>query len=53
MSSSLYVALSGQVAMERRLTTVANNVANLSTAGYRGEERDPGGGAERVSGRCL
>lgn len=38
MSSSLYVALSGQVAMERRLTTVANNVANLSTAGYRGEE---------------
>lgn len=38
MSSSLYVALSGQVSMERRLQTVANNVANLSTAGFRAEE---------------
>lgn len=38
MSSSLYVALSGQVAMERRLQTVANNVANLSTVGFRAEE---------------
>jgi flagellar basal-body rod protein FlgF len=38
MASSLYVALSGQVAMERRLTTVANNVANMSTAGFRAEE---------------
>lgn len=38
MASSLYVALSGQVAMERRLTTVAHNVANMSTAGFRSEE---------------
>ncbi|NIX78418.1 flagellar basal-body rod protein FlgF [Microvirga terricola] len=38
MQSGLYVALSAQVALERRLNTVANNVANLSTAGYRAEE---------------
>ena len=38
MASSLYVALSGQVAIERRMTTVANNIANLSTAGFRSEE---------------
>jgi flagellar basal-body rod protein FlgF len=38
MSSGLYVALSGQVALERRLTTIANNVANANTAGFRGEE---------------
>lgn len=38
MTSSVYVALSGQVALERRLATIANNVANLSTAGFRSEE---------------
>jgi flagellar basal-body rod protein FlgF len=38
MSSGLYVALSGQVALERRLTSIANNVANVNTAGYRAEE---------------
>lgn len=38
MQSALYVALSAQVALERRLNTVANNVANLNTGGYRAEE---------------
>lgn len=38
MQSGLYVALSGQVALERRLTTIAANVANVSTPGYRAEE---------------
>ncbi|WP_112664668.1 flagellar basal-body rod protein FlgF [Microvirga flavescens] len=38
MQSALYVALSAQVALERRLNTVANNLANVSTAGYRADE---------------
>jgi len=38
MASSLYVALSGQVALDRRLTTVAHNIANMNTAGFRSEE---------------
>lgn len=37
MSSELYVALSAQMAMEERLMTVANNVANMRTAGFRAE----------------
>jgi len=35
---SLYVSLSGQMALERRLETVARNVANMETAGYRADE---------------
>lgn len=38
MQSGLYVTLSAQVALERRLTTIAANVANQSTPGYRAEE---------------
>lgn len=38
MQPSLYVALSGQIALERRLETIAHNVANVSTAGFRSEE---------------
>jgi flagellar basal-body rod protein FlgF len=37
MQSSLYVGLSAQVTMQRRLETIANNVANISTAGFRAE----------------
>ena len=37
MSSGMYVALSGQLALERRMETIANNVANMNTAGYRAE----------------
>lgn len=38
MQPSLYVSLSGQIALQKRLDTIANNVANAGTAGYRGEE---------------
>lgn len=37
MEPGLYVALSGQLALQRRLDTIANNVANSSTAGFRAE----------------
>ena len=35
MRDSLYVALSSQIALERRLDTIADNVANASTVGFR------------------
>jgi len=38
MDSAMYVSLSAQVALERRLDTIAQNVANLGTVGYRAEE---------------
>ena len=38
MQSGIYVGLSGQLALYRRLETVAHNVANASTAGFRSEE---------------
>ncbi len=38
MQSSLYVSLSGQVALERRMQTLARNVANMNTVGYRADE---------------
>ena len=38
MGSGLYVSLSAQLAADKRLATIANNVANLNTAGYRAEE---------------
>ena len=38
MHSSLYVALCAQVAMEKRLNTIANNVANMNTGGFRADE---------------
>jgi flagellar basal-body rod protein FlgF len=37
MESSLYVSLSGQLALQRRLDTIANNVANSTTPGFRAE----------------
>lgn len=40
MSSDQYVALSGQITMNERLTTIAHNVANMRTAGYREETVD-------------
>jgi hypothetical protein len=40
MQSELYVTLSAQVALERRLTTLASNIANQSTPGYKAEEVD-------------
>lgn len=38
MSSGVYVALSAQMAAEKRLATIANNVANMNTPGFRAEE---------------
>ncbi|WP_454916039.1 flagellar basal-body rod protein FlgF [Xanthobacter sediminis] len=38
MSSNLYVALSAQLAADKRLSTVANNIANLNTPGFRAEQ---------------
>ena len=35
MQNGLYVAVSAQVALERRLETIADNVANMNTVGYR------------------
>jgi flagellar basal-body rod protein FlgF len=35
VQSGLYVAISSQVALERRLNTIADNVANANTAGFR------------------
>jgi flagellar basal-body rod protein FlgF len=37
MQNGLYVSLSAQVALERRLEMIANNVANMNTVGYRAE----------------
>ena len=38
MQSQFYVSLSAQMALDRRLTTIATNIANMSTAGYRAEQ---------------
>ncbi|MCA0432978.1 MAG: flagellar basal-body rod protein FlgF [Proteobacteria bacterium] len=35
MATSSFVSLSGQLALDRRLSTIANNIANAKTAGYR------------------
>ncbi|MBE7186615.1 MAG: flagellar hook-basal body complex protein, partial [Methylobacterium mesophilicum] len=35
MQDGLYVALSGQIALEKRLNTIADNVANMNTVGFR------------------
>jgi flagellar basal-body rod protein FlgF len=35
MQNSLYVSLSAQIALERRLETIAHNVANANTPGFR------------------
>lgn len=38
MQSSLYVAISAQVALQSRLEAIAQNVANTTTPGYRANE---------------
>lgn len=37
METATYVSLSGQMALERRMTALANNVANAGTTGYHAE----------------
>lgn len=38
MQTGLYVSLSSQLALDRRLTTLADNVANATTVGFRATE---------------
>lgn len=38
MQTNLYVTLSAQMAMQRRLDTLAHNIANAATAGFRTEQ---------------
>src|SRR5919201_1959887 len=38
MQTSLYVALSAQLTLQKRLDAIANNVANINTAGFKAEE---------------
>lgn len=38
MQSGLYVAISAQMSLERRLTTIADNMANVNTVGFRATE---------------
>jgi flagellar basal-body rod protein FlgF len=38
MQPSIYVGLSSQLALEQRMETLARNVANMNTTGYRAEE---------------
>lgn len=37
MQSALYVMLSGQVSIDKTLKSIANNIANMNTAGFRAE----------------
>lgn len=37
MENSIYVGLSRQVALQRQMELIANNIANMSTPGYRGQ----------------
>ena len=37
MRSNLYVSMTGQIALEKRLATVASNIANMNTAGFRAQ----------------
>jgi flagellar basal-body rod protein FlgF len=37
MQSALYVSLSAQVTLEKRLETIANNLANMKTAAFRAD----------------
>ncbi|KAA0699501.1 flagellar basal-body rod protein FlgF [Neorhizobium sp. P12A] len=38
MQTGIYVSLSSQMALERRLTTIADNMANINTTGFRATE---------------
>ena len=38
MENSLHIALSHQTVMQRHMETIANNIANASTSGFKGEQ---------------
>jgi flagellar basal-body rod protein FlgF len=53
METGLYVALSSQIALEKRLTTIADNMANANTVGFRAtdvkfEDLVSGGGRDKI-----
>jgi flagellar basal-body rod protein FlgF len=37
LSTDLHVAVSAQIALQKRMDTTAQNIANINTAGYRAE----------------
>ena len=37
MRGNLYVEMSGEIALEKRMDTVATNIANVNTGGYRAQ----------------
>ena len=53
MSSAIYVVLSAQVALEKKLDTIAQNVANLGTVGYRADEVKFDAAMEKVAGEST
>jgi len=50
MDTTSYLALSSQVALQRHMTNIANNLANVTTTGYCAEHTLFGGVLERVGG---
>ena len=38
MENSAYIALSGQSALKREMSVIANNLANMNTTAYKGEK---------------
>ena len=38
MQNPIYVGVSGQISLERRMETIARNMANVNTTGFRSEE---------------
>jgi len=38
MQNPIYVGVSGQISLEKRMETIARNMANVNTTGYRSEE---------------
>lgn len=56
MENSIYVGLSQQMALKTNMDFIANNIANMSTSGYRGQHMlfeeyiaDPLGGDDELS----
>lgn len=56
MENSIYIGLSKQIALERNMQIVANNVANMTTPGFRGQNlvfsefiADPKGGSHPLA----
>ena len=53
MDTTGYIALSRQIALERHMTSIANNIANANTSGYRAYEGQNPGQRYVVDLACL